>query len=427
MYCYQCGKNLPEESQFCSYCGTDEISKVTNDSNDDDNFHTPADVSTNHIDATIEHESTVPSSEQNIQQEYKRTRPRKKGSFIFSILLPIITFFALLGGLFYYFLHETSINEKVIELQLSAEEAAWSGDYEAAIDDLVEAKALRPTYVVLDDNLQIIQRAETLSNELAEIKNHIEAGELIEAEQSLNLFNEELSKESSLLFTKFHEEALQQQRLITVGKIELELNELTTVNELSDRLSIIRSTPTEKSDEVITRILDKIVQISLDNAVTSLERNQFSEAITTINQGLVLAMDNEELLSLKDSILDQQSSFEQAEQQRIEAAMEAAAQEDMRNRTNAVDVIVFDTEMDENGDIYIHGELKNIATVEISSVEVNYSIYDEAGNKIGSSFAAVSPDYLSPEQSGMFEDYYFLNEIYERVTVQIESIAWNLY
>ena len=63
---------------------------------------------------------------------------------------------------------------------------------------------------------------------------------------------------------------------ITVGKIKTELNDLTTIDKLSGKLSILASLPEKEARAVRQEILNKIVQISLDQAGQQLKEKQFS-------------------------------------------------------------------------------------------------------------------------------------------------------
>nr|WP_276569409.1 FxLYD domain-containing protein [Cytobacillus firmus] len=104
--------------------------------------------------------------------------------------------------------------------------------------------------------------------------------------------------------------------------------------------------------------------------------------------------------------------------------MEAAAQEDIKNRTAAVEVLGLTAEVDEYGDLYVTGEVKNTATTAISSVTIYYSIYDENNGYIDEGVAIVYPYYLEPGESGAFDDMYY--GVYQNATVTIDNITWYL-
>ncbi|MEH7524864.1 FxLYD domain-containing protein, partial [Bacillus sp. JJ1503] len=117
-------------------------------------------------------------------------------------------------------------------------------------------------------------------------------------------------------------------------------------------------------------------------------------------------------------------AFEEAEQQRIEKAMEAAAKEDLQNRTAAVSVSDFSAETDEYGDLYIIGNVKNVATTSISSITIYYTIYNENGGFLSSGYTSVYPYYLEPGELGYFDNIYY--GVGQNVNVEIDNITWYL-
>ena len=211
---------------------------------------------------------------------------------------------------------------------------------------------------------------------------------------------------------------------ITIGKIKKELNELSTIDELGSRLSMLESLTEEEAEKIKEEIINKIVQISTDEVEKLLAEKKFSKAFETIDKALQFDHDNEKLLALRERVNQEKVAFEEAEQKRMEQAIEAAAREDLKNRTEAVEITDFSIELDEYGDLYIHGEVKNKATVGISLITVNYTIYNKDGTYIDDGFIYVYPDYLAPGEKGTFEDVYY--GIYEDVTVQIDNVTWYL-
>jgi hypothetical protein len=96
----------------------------------------------------------------------------------------------------------------------------------------------------------------------------------------------------------------------------------------------------------------------------------------------------------------------------------------LKNRTAAVESLGLTAEVDEYGDLYVTGEVKNIATASIRSVTIYYSIYDENNSYIAEGSTTVYPYYLEPGESGTFDDVYY--GVYQNVTVKIDNITWYL-
>jgi hypothetical protein len=143
-----------------------------------------------------------------------------------------------------------------------------------------------------------------------------------------------------------------------------------------------------------------------------------------VNKGLEYSTDNETLLAFKEKIQQEQAAFEQAETERMERAMEAAAKEDLQNRTAAVDVTFFEAEVDEFGDLYLYGEVTNVATKDISQITIYYSVYDLEGEYLYDSWTSVYPYSIRPGEQGSFDDVVFY--LYEDVNVEIDNITWYL-
>lgn len=224
------------------------------------------------------------------------------------------------------------------------------------------------------------------------------------------------------LFDPFAELLAAKEVTITVGKIKQELSELTTVDQLAAKLTRMATLSTEEAAAVKEQILTKITQISRQQAQQQLENKQFSAAIATLDQALKYVVDHQSLLSFKEKIVQEQTAFEQAEQTRLEQAMEAAAKEELLNETAAVEVTSFQFEVDEFGDLYIKGEVTNVATRDISSVTIEFTVYDLEGNHLYDSSTSVYPFYLSRGEKGSFEDTVFY--LFEEVNVEIENITW---
>lgn len=420
MYCHQCGEKLNTDAKFCSHCGT-EIHTDSVENKED-----ITDQSENQLaDETEKPAEEAPSD--HLPQEIDQTQARQKSRLtrVIPFLIPLISFIIVLSGLLFYYFQEKSINEEVLSLKESSEELAVKGDYKKALKQIKQALNKRPNYSALKSNKDTIEKALDYEKTFAEISDYIKKTEFDKAAKELNEIKELLNGEKSPIFEAFLKQIEQSEINITVGTIKKELNNLTTVDELGGKLSILASLPEKEASAVKQEILNKIVQLSTDEAESEIANRQFSEAFSTLDKGLQFAVNNEKLLTLKERVEQEQNAFELAEQQRIEKAMEVAAQEDIKNRTAAVEVLDLFVEVDEFGDMYMNGTVKNVATTDVHSITIYYTIYDASQTYwIGESFTTVYPYYLAPEETGSFEDIYF--GVYEDVYVEIDRINWYL-
>lgn len=386
MFCHQCGEKVVKESKFCSSCGAE-------------------------VQAT---------------KAARKEEPKGKESSITASILPVIipilsVIIVGIGVAAYYFL-ETDVNSDTLKLKVSAEEMALKGDFKKAKELAENGLAKRPGYQALQADLEVIDKALKYETALLTISDHIKKTNFDAASKGLATLKEELNKSESPIFDNLIKLANEKQIKITVGTIKKELNGLKTIDELGGKLSILSSMPENEASAVKTEILNKIVQISSQEAEGELASKNFSQAFSDIDKGLQFAVNDKKLLALKERVQQDQTAFEKAEQQRIEKAMEAAAQEDLRNKTAAVQVLEVTAQLDEYGDLYISGNVENVATTTISSVTVNYTIYDTEGNYINSGYASVYPYYLEPGETGYFEDIQY--GVYQEANVEIDNSTW---
>lgn len=131
------------------------------------------------------------------------------------------------------------------------------------------------------------------------------------------------------------------------------------------------------------------------------------------------------MTKLLESIHAEKQAFEQAEQERIERAMQKAAEEDLLNQTAAVEVVKVDTSFDETGVFNIHALLKNAATRPIYSVEIQYSVRGKDKQILKKGTSIAMPNYIEPNESFTFDAT--VEGIEETdATVIIDHVTWYL-
>ncbi|MFE8698139.1 FxLYD domain-containing protein [Cytobacillus sp. FJAT-53684] len=435
MYCHQCGEKLVEGSRFCSRCGCEVQMHVDVANNEGtaeaiDAAGKQDEMTTEQMEAerteTSIAESSVQPEEGPEIDEMGGQQESSSGPFMryLPILVPVISFIFVAAGLGFYYFQEKEMNSQVLDLKESAEELALKREYKKAMKLLEKAQSKRPNYTALQDSRGMIEKAMGYEDVLGKVSENIKKTQFDEASKELASLKERLTKEKAPLFDRFNQEVEDHATKITIGTIKKELNELNTVDQLGGKLSILATLPEENASVVKKEILNKIVQISSRNVESELAKKQFSEAFSMIKKGLQFAVNDEKLLALKDRVEQDKLAFEQAEQQKIEKAMEAAAQEDLKNRTAAVEVSDFSVEVDEYGDLYLSGNVKNVATKTIGSITIYYTIYDENDMYLSDGLASVYPYYLEPGDLGSFEDIYY--GVSQNVHVEIDNITWYL-
>ncbi|MBB6445144.1 zinc-ribbon domain-containing protein [Bacillus benzoevorans] len=399
MYCHKCGEQVIADAQFCPHCGA----KVQNSAQEEMAAGT-----------TTASRLDKPEKPRN-HSALNRTLP---------VLIPIISFLLIAAGLAFYYVQEQKINKEVLQLKEDAETAALKTKYKQAKGILEEALNKRPNYETLTIDLKAVEKAIQYDESFAVVSEHIKKSQFDAAGKELTNLKNQLNAEHSPIFVPLQRQLKEKEVNITVGKIKTELNNLTTVDELGGKLSILASLPEKEASAVRKEIINKIVQISMDQAGQLLKDKQFSKAISTVDKGLQYAVNDEKLTALKGRIEQDKNAFEKAEQERIEQAMESAAQEDLKNKTAAAEVLELLAEVNEYGDLYVSGSVNNKATTNIYSVTVYYSIYDENASLIESGDTVVYPYLLEPGDTGTFDNTHY--GLHENATVEIDNITWYL-
>lgn len=431
MFCSQCGERLAAESKFCSTCGA-PVAKLVGEPekmDEKEQVESLESVPMDSDEAPSEELSVVTTESKDKERakvEPESSSERKWFSFrrALPVIFPLISLILVTIGLSYYYIQEKEVNAEVLKLKKTAEETALKGEYEASRKLLEKGISKRPAYAVLKDDLELVDSALEFEKILNSAGSHIQKTEFEAASKELANLKVKLGKVQSPLLTPFNALVEEKEIKITVGTVKKELNGLVTVDALAGKLAVLASLPEKEAAPVKTEILNKIIQISTDDAEEKVKSKQFSEAFSIIDNGLQYAANDKKLLAFKDRVEQEKNAFEKAEQERIEQAMEAAAQEDLKNRTAAVDVLSIISEVDEYGDLYLTGEVKNVATTGVSSITIYYTIYDENNSYIDEGYTTVYPYHLAPGDTGAFDDIYY--GVYQNATVNIENITWYL-
>ncbi|MFC7061425.1 zinc-ribbon domain-containing protein [Halobacillus seohaensis] len=381
--CTECGSENNSGSRYCSHCG-EKLSNVPKEGSDVD----------------------VEPSPKNI----------------WPVILPIAVFILIASVIGYTYNHSKQVNKSVLEDKNEAEELALNGKYKEAENLLVTAANQRPNYQALQTSLSSVRDVRKLDNELNQVEESIENNKLDTALENLASINNSMMKKEDRLVVTLTEKLNQLDSRITVNKINNQLKKLTSIDELAEKLNTLSGLDLEEATRVREKITEKIVSISTKNAEEAMKEKQFNEAIAAVDEGLQYVINHEKLAQLKDRVEQEKQAFEQEKLERIERAMEQAAEEDLKNRQDAVKILDVNVSEDEFGDITVKGEVQSEATKIVSSIEVTYDIINENDKVIESETAQVYPMYLNPEDKGTFEKNYY--DFENKVTVKVTNVQW---
>ncbi|MCM3727384.1 zinc ribbon domain-containing protein [Neobacillus cucumis] len=417
MYCQQCGSKIPDtDARFCPNCGTQLAVEPKQKSTEEQAEE-----------RVIENPNNGPLvAIINTAEEETRVQKRRfiKSALVWPIAIPVFSLVISAGSGYAYYSHQIETNKSVTSLKEKAENDALKGQYAQALSSIKKAKTLRPNYKVLIEDEEKITKAIKAESSLKEISNSLKTQQIDKADSQINKLKITLQTLKGPLYALLNNQLEEKSTTLAVAKIKVEINHLNTVEELAGKLNTLSSLSSSETDEVKRLILTKVVELTTKAAETQLGEKNFTEAMTTVDKGLEYAANDTKLLSFKDRIKGEQASFEKAEQERIQKAIEVAAQEDLNNHTAAVTIDNLNVYTDEYGDLHITGDLKNHATVSISSIKIYYTVYDVNGDSLGTDYTYGDPFYLEPGENGSFDNYQY--GVYQDCTVKITKITWEL-
>ncbi|SFJ88417.1 Double zinc ribbon [Halobacillus dabanensis] len=339
------------------------------------------------------------------------------------IITPVIALVVVVVALYFVYNHETNVNAEVLEMKRKAEEVALAGELREAEKLLVGAIDRRPEVEALQTELQHVQEAISWNKELDEVSSLLEEKSLKEASEKLSAIQEQLRQEDSKLLLTLIPRMNEMDSRLTLQEVNQELSKITNVDELAAKLDTLSDLNLEEASKVRDKIFEKIINQSTKKAEAAVEEKRYTEAVAMIDQGLQYVSNDKKLIQLKERIQQEKEAFEQAEQQRLESAMQQAAQDELRNQTQALEVIDSSITKDEFGDYKVSGELESVATQIISTVSVMYDILNKDGEIVRSDSAKVYPNYLNPGNKGKFEKVHYELEEGE-YSIEITEMEW---
>lgn len=350
----------------------------------------------------------------------------KRGSGrVFQWIIPIMLAGVVALGLTLYYKYEQSVNQEVTALQQQAKKEALAGRYSEAVQLLERAGEQRPRFAALTRDRELAAKAAQLKNQLDGASAQLKAKKLDEGEKALKQIADMIGKRQEPLFAPLQKSLAADQVMLTVLRIKGQLDKLTTVDALADKLDTVRGLSGQEAAAVKTQIINKIAGISYSSAEEKLRKKDFAGALEAVDNGLSYAADNPKLTSYRKQISEAKREFEEAEAKRIQLAQQKAAEEELNNRTAAVDVSGVTAVLDDYGDLTISGTVTNTATRPIYSVSVYLTIYSSSsGAYIGDAYANVSPFRLEPGESGSFSTSYY--GVYEQAEVSVDNASWYL-
>ncbi|WP_026562625.1 FxLYD domain-containing protein [Bacillus sp. J37] len=381
MFCTNCGANISVKSaNYCSNCG------------------------------------------KKLEEQLHPSSYKKKKILVY--ITPFLSLLLVTSGLILTHTYESKVNATVLNFQEKAEKAALAGEYEKALSFLESGLSFRHTYDVMIKEKEIVESIIDLNQDLSDVEQKIMNEHFEDAQKDLNLIKRQINTTSSPLFVKLSYEIDQVETSVKVGTMKEEINQLSTIDELADKLSTLYSMEVQEASEIKQQIYMKMVSISASVAEKNLEQKHFNKAINSVEEALQYVVNNEKLLSLKDRIIEEKTAFEAAEQERINKAIQVAKKEEQMNSTQAVELVEVKANVDKYGDAYIKGSVKNKGTESVHSIVIEFRVLNGKGSILEEGKTNIFPNKLEPGQSGNFEHVSYSTK--EKVKVEVTNISWLL-
>mgnify|MGYP001393494249 FL=1 len=353
-YCTQCGAKTEKNEHYCLICGAE---------------------------LPIDLEKRIP----------------KKEGFNRWWLAPIITvLIVLIGGILMHFYLEHQEKQAVDSYQTGVEHAE-EGHYGQALEAFKEAIELKDNYQSAEIAATFMEVVVDVESKLQSIDQLIEDGSYQEGFQLTREAEEQLTPYKGEVTQRLLDRIITKRDEVRVAEIDHQFSENPSIEELKILLWQINSISSEKPEELVQAMEDRLINDTFSRASEKLQDNQFSTAVSIVDEGLRYIPESERLKNLKSTIQKQKVAFETEQQQRIEQALSQYELEQDQNANNAVEVTHVEAKPDEYGDIVVKGEVKSVATVPIQSVTVNYSLYDEEDELLTENETFLYPETLYPK------------------------------
>ncbi|ARU60110.1 hypothetical protein CBW65_02835 [Tumebacillus avium] len=323
------------------------------------------------------------------------------------------------GGTFIY---EKKVDASVTAYLKQGEALAMEGKFHEAIPVFEKGLSLRSEHRTLHADLEWAKQGQKIVDQLEAANEQLKQKQYGKAQSLIEQATKDAGALHAPLGEVIQKRVTHQKNTVTIAQVKHEMANKKTIEEVAPLLSKLQSIDDPSAKEATVEVQTKLVEVALAKASDYLKDKQFSSALSTVDQALSYDATNSKLLAYKKDVTKQQEEFEQQQQSRLEQAMLAAAKEDEKNRTNAVEVLSSNGSLSEWGGYSITGEVKNIATRMISMVEVFYSVYDASGQEIDQGSTYVYPFYLEPGEIGIFDSTVYGNE--DGKSFKITNVTW---
>jgi len=353
-------------------------------------------------------------------------RDQTKKSFNIFWFIPVASLILVGTTLGFYYMILQNKTEDAINFYEQGSKALRNNELDTAQQSFEEAIALKENFKEAGIALTFIKESRQIKDDLNEAKTYQKNNEY---EEALLLVNE---AESSL--NDFHGEPVTElvnnifntRNTIKLSEVEYKLEAEPNIDDLKSLLWETESIKDDASTEIADEIRTQIVSFIFSKASEQLNNNQFSDAKILVDDGLKYVAESEKLQSLKTTIEKEKTAFETAQEERIEQAINMAAEENEVNQSDAVELNSVKLKKDGKDKLIVKGKVDSIATIPIHSVVIEYTITSDKDDETLSNKVFIYPDKLYPNETGKFEyTHYEIDDLKNKdFEVEVNKITW---
>src|SRR5690625_366193 len=337
---------------------------------------------------------------------------------IFSLLLCILSLMT-----FYFILQH---------METTAKQLYNQGENYISEENYVEAKAAFNDALTYKENFQqadialnFVDKVLDIEDDLKEAIKQQEDFQFKEALSIIDISERTLQNYHGTAVNNLIDQIIIQRNNIKIEQLKNLLEDQPNIDELKILLWESEAINNADAEEITVNIRNQIVDYTFSRASEQLNNKQFNDAQILVDDGLKYASNSEKLLSLKTTIEKEKNAFEMEQQERIEQAIHLAAEEQEKNKEDAVKLNSVKIDNDEQGNWIINGEVTSVATVPINSVLIEYSLLTNKDEEIVSNKVYVFPDKLYMNEDGKFEfTHYDIDKKHKKIKVKVNKITW---
>lgn len=432
MFCYKCGTRVSSEALFCEKCGTNLKDNTKEENLNDSTIQVhnirqalKQNIEKDRVNALTLDKPNVNITDSNLNKEDNNKTCCKIPFYKnINVVMPLLSAVITVSLTCTYYFYQVSISKSVEKNRITAENMALQGNISGAYPIIDKALSLRPNNETLKADKKFLQDGEIVNSHINVLDSYIKKKDYNKALNELDETSNLISDKAGAFYSLLNKNIDNKKMGITVLQIKNEMNNKSSIEDLAELLNKISNYNVKEASETAAELRKRISSIAYDTANEYLKKNDFTSALQTLNKGITYNPNDKKLINFKQIIISEKNSFEAAEQTRLQNAMASAAMEDKNNKTNAVEVTSTSTSVNKYGDFVIKGNIKNIATKPISSVQIYYTMYDSNNTELGSDSTYVYPNHLDINDTGQFENTEYGTS--KGHHIKITNITWVL-